>query len=239
MPTSAHSRHSVRVASSTPSLAAITNSAQSADRSPARISPTKSAYPGVSTRLTLMPSCTSGATAREIERPWACSDSSKSHTVVPSRTEPARGTAPAEASSVSTSVVLPEPPGPTTTTLRIRSGLLASRSWPAGLRELPLSAIAIPPAQRQLLFAASHKGYPGTVRVTTLSGDVSGRGSRHPARASASPPCAGRLGRPRRAARNRQERPPRRPRVQRRRARPPRQRRHRPSSRCRTPRSRT
>ncbi len=43
IPTSAHSRHNDRVGSSTPSLAAITNIAQSAARSPARSSPTKSA----------------------------------------------------------------------------------------------------------------------------------------------------------------------------------------------------
>ena len=130
------------MAASIPSLAAITNSAQSAARSPARSSPTKSAYPGVSTRLTFTPSRTSGATASEMDRSWACSASSKSHTVVPSRTDPARRMAPAEASSVSTRVVLPDPPGPTRTTLRIRSGLLASRSCPAGLRALPFSAMS-------------------------------------------------------------------------------------------------
>ncbi len=45
---------------STGSLAAVTNSAQSAARSPARSSPTKSAYPGVSMRLTFTPRCTTG-----------------------------------------------------------------------------------------------------------------------------------------------------------------------------------
>ena len=42
------------MAPSTPSLAETTNSAQSAARSPARRSPTKSAYPGASSRLTLI-----------------------------------------------------------------------------------------------------------------------------------------------------------------------------------------
>ncbi len=148
MPTAAHSSHSDRVASSTSSLAATTNNAQSAARRPARSSPTKSAYPGVSTRLTLVSAWTRGATASEMDRPCACSDSSKSHTVVPSRTDPARGTAPEAASSVSTRVVLPEPPGPTSTTLRIRSGLLASRSWPAALRELVFSAMSPPRSRR-------------------------------------------------------------------------------------------
>ena len=63
MPTWLHSCHSDLVGSSTPSFAAITNSAQSAARNPARSSPTKSAYPGVSTRLILMPSWDRDATA--------------------------------------------------------------------------------------------------------------------------------------------------------------------------------
>ena len=141
MPTSAHSRHSEVVASSTASLAAITKRAQSAARSPARTSPTKSAYPGVSTKLILVPRWTTGAMASEMERSCARSDSSKSQTVEPSWIVPARAMAPAEASSVSTKVVLPEPPGPTSTTLRIRSGLLAPRSCPAVLRPPALSAM--------------------------------------------------------------------------------------------------
>ena len=169
MPTSAHSRHSALVPSSTPSLAAITNSAQSAARSPARTSPTKSAYPGVSTRLILVWRWTTGAMAREMERPCFSSASSKSQTVVPSLTVPARGMAPAEASSVSTKVVLPEPPGPTSTTLRIRSGLLAPRSCPAGLRVFPLSAIEDHlsinvQGPRQLLLRRFARGGGGIVR---------------------------------------------------------------------------
>ena len=93
-------------------------------------------------------------------RPWVCSASSKSQTVVPSRTEPARVIAPEAASRVSTRWSCRSRPGPTSTTLRIRSGLLAPRSCPDALREPPLSAIAVPPARhrtvlgpRQLLFA--------------------------------------------------------------------------------------
>ena len=118
-----------------------------------------------------MPSWTSGATASEIERPWACSESSKSHTVVPSRTEPARGTAPAEASSVSTSVVFPEPPGPTTHDVSdpVRAARLQILAgWSPGASLVRHRATSCSD-QRQLLFARSCKGYPGTVRVTTLS----------------------------------------------------------------------
>src|SRR3954447_7093747 len=158
MPTAAHSRQRARVLSSTPSFAATTNSAQSAARSPARSSPTKSAYPGVSIRLTLVSRWTSAATASEMLRPWTCSDSSKSVTVVPSRTEPARGIAPEAASRVSANVVFPDPAGPTSTTLRIRSGLLATRSWPAALRVLPLSPMVVPPAPSEPLIAATRKG---------------------------------------------------------------------------------
>src|SRR4051812_3627910 len=145
MPTSAHSRHSAVVASSTGSLAAITKIAQSAARRPARTSPTKSAYPGVSTKLILVSRWTTGAMASEMERSWARSDSSKSQIVEPSWIVPARAMAPDEASSVSTKVVLPEPPGPTSTTLRIRSGLLAPRSCPAALRPPALSAMEVLP----------------------------------------------------------------------------------------------
>ena len=91
MPTAAHSRQRWRVPASIGLFAATTNSALSAARSPARTSPPKSAYPGVSIRLILTPSWTSGATARETERWWACSDSSKSDTVVPSSTVPDAG----------------------------------------------------------------------------------------------------------------------------------------------------
>ena len=47
------------------------------------------------------------------------SSGSKSHTVVPSSTRPVRGIAPAVNSRASASVVLPDPPWPTSTTLRI------------------------------------------------------------------------------------------------------------------------
>ncbi len=55
MPTSAHSVHSSPVAPSTPSTALTTNRAASAARRPARSSPTKSGYPGVSSRLMVSP----------------------------------------------------------------------------------------------------------------------------------------------------------------------------------------
>ena len=58
------------------------------------------------------------------------------------------------------------------TTFRIRSGLLASRSWPAGLRELPLSAIARTSCSDQKGNSSSRaraRGIPEPIRVTTLS----------------------------------------------------------------------
>ena len=51
---------------------------------------------------------TSGVTERDIDRWWLRSESSKSETVVPSATDPARGMAPDDASNVSTRVVLPD-----------------------------------------------------------------------------------------------------------------------------------
>ena len=56
------------------------------------------------------------------ERCWRTAAGSWSQTVVPSRTVPGRGIAPVCASSASTSVVFPDPDGPTRTTLRIRAG---------------------------------------------------------------------------------------------------------------------
>ena len=130
--TAAHSSHSSWVAPSTPSTAEMTNRAASAALSPARRSPTKSAYPGVSMRLILTPSTTTGASDRETERCWRTSASSKSLTVVPSSTRPARGTAPVATRRDSSSVVFPDPLGPTSTTLRMCSGRSASGALPAG-----------------------------------------------------------------------------------------------------------
>ena len=91
IPTAAHSSQSSRVTPSTPSVAATTNSAQSAARSPARRSPVKSAYPGVSSMLTVTPSETNGVRARFTDRFCLISTSSKSLAVVPSSTRPAPG----------------------------------------------------------------------------------------------------------------------------------------------------
>src|SRR5215472_391968 len=125
MPTAAHSSQSMRVRPSTPSVAATANSAASAARRPARRSPVKSAYPGVSSRLTLTPAWVRGASVRLTDRCCLISTSSKSLTVVPSSTRPARWMVPVATSSASTSVVLPAPEWPTSTTLRT---LLC---WPA------------------------------------------------------------------------------------------------------------
>ena len=72
-------------------------------------SPTKSAYPGVSRTLTLIPSKSKGASASETEIARLCSSGSKSQTVLPSSTRPILGIAPATKSSASVSVVLPAP----------------------------------------------------------------------------------------------------------------------------------
>ena len=133
MPTSAHSCQSATVAGSTPSAALTTNNAASAARSPARNSPTKSAYPGVSIRLILTSSDMIGATARPTERCWWMAAGSWSQTVVPSTTEPARGSTPVAASKDSVRVVLPEPEGPTSAMLRTLAGsstATAAPFWP-------------------------------------------------------------------------------------------------------------
>jgi len=90
MPTAAHSSHSILVTPSIPSVAETAKSAESAARSPARRSPVKSAYPGESSRLTLMPLWTTGARVKLTERCCLTSTSSKSLTVVPSSMLPGR-----------------------------------------------------------------------------------------------------------------------------------------------------
>ena len=96
---------------------------------------------GCRSRLTLVPVVDQRGDGQRDRPAVGLLGSSKSQTVVPSRTDPARGIAPAAASSVSPGWSSRTRPGPTSTTLRIRSGLLAPRSWPAGLRALPLSAM--------------------------------------------------------------------------------------------------
>ncbi|CAO0833997.1 hypothetical protein SMICM17S_00328 [Streptomyces microflavus] len=71
IPTSAHSSHTARVVAATDSAAwaaETTKRAASAARRPARSSPTKSAYPGASSRLTLRPSHATGTRERWTER---------------------------------------------------------------------------------------------------------------------------------------------------------------------------
>src|SRR6476620_1403176 len=73
-------------------------------------------------RLILWSFHSNGASANDRDRPRFCSSGSKSVTVVPSSTLPTRVVAPAQCSSASASVVLPDPPCPTSATLRIFSG---------------------------------------------------------------------------------------------------------------------
>src|SRR4051794_28113042 len=90
-----------------------------------------------------MPSCSNGASAKEMDRCWRTSASSKSLTVLPSSTRPARGIVPVATRRASTSVVLPAPEWPTSTTLRIRLGSSTVGALPtAAPAGLDLSAMA-------------------------------------------------------------------------------------------------
>src|SRR6185437_10205034 len=135
IPTAAHSSQSSRVTPSIPSVAATTKSAQSAARRPALRSPVKSASPGVSIRLTVIPSLTKGVRARFTDRFCLISTSSKSLAVVPSSTRPARATVPVCKRSASAKVVFPLPEWPTSTTLRM----------PPAPDSLPAPACPAPP----------------------------------------------------------------------------------------------
>ena len=106
IPSTSHSRQSRRVASSTPSAAETTKMAASAARRPARTSPMKSEWPGVSSRLRLTaPLGTEAAVSDRVEV----------------RSPPSRARRPGirAATSWSNSAVLPAPLAPTRTTLRI------------------------------------------------------------------------------------------------------------------------
>ena len=86
-------------------------------------SPMKSRYPGVSMRLSSLPSQEQWAMARSMELLRSFSSASKSKIEVPSSTEPARLVAPAACSRASASVVLPVEPWPTSAKLRMSSVL--------------------------------------------------------------------------------------------------------------------
>src|ERR687898_412077 len=101
-------------------------------------------------RLTLMPSCCGDASARPTERCWEISASSQSQTVVPSTTDPGLLRTPEATSRASTSVVLPPPDGPTSTTLRMAAGLSAVGAAPAWEVEV-LSAMTALPGRRLCL----------------------------------------------------------------------------------------
>src|SRR5690606_6639428 len=84
--------------------------------------------------------CSTGATDRDTDRCCSIAAGSWSHTVDPSVTDPARGIVLVCASSASTSVVLPEPEGPTSATLRISAG-----SDGAGAGRVPAVTVCLLP----------------------------------------------------------------------------------------------
>ena len=111
--------HTFSVWTSTPATASTTTRAASTTRRAARASDRKLAYPGASIRLTLLffHSAKARAARRLILR--SISSGSKSVTVVPSSTRPSRFTAPASKSRAEASEVFPQPPCPTSATLRM------------------------------------------------------------------------------------------------------------------------
>ena len=79
----------------------------------------KSAYPGASSTLIFTPFHSIGAVDSETEIPFRCSSGSWSDTVFPSSTVPIRVMAPEVKSIASRRVVFPDPPWPTSRTLRM------------------------------------------------------------------------------------------------------------------------
>ncbi len=118
-PASAASSHPISVWTSTPSTAETTRSTASTARTAEYTSPTKSAYPGASSRLILTSPTSSGAMDSETLMPLRTSSGSWSETVLPSSTFPIRVAAPAANSIASIRVVLPAPPWPRSRTFRM------------------------------------------------------------------------------------------------------------------------
>ena len=108
-PSRAAARQASSVWACTPSVALTTTTARSTLARAVTISPAKSAYPGVSSRLTLTPLTVKGARLVEMESWRATSSGSKSMTVLPFSTDPRRAMEPVAASRASASVVLPAP----------------------------------------------------------------------------------------------------------------------------------
>ncbi len=113
------SSHANSVWTSTPSTAETTTITASAARTAERTSPTKSAVPGASRTLIFASFHSIGDIARDTEIWRRCSSGSWSETVLPSSTVPIRVMAPEANSIASSRVVFPEPPCPTSKTLRM------------------------------------------------------------------------------------------------------------------------
>src|SRR4051812_43393307 len=123
-----------------------------------------------------MPSCCREASARPTERCCAISASSQSQTVVPSATLPGLVSTPEATSRASTSVVLPPPDGPTSTTLRMAAGLSAVGAAPAPAEVVVLSAMTFPPGGSSLAAAACVKPqFPEPTPSTSDSMTFGGR----------------------------------------------------------------
>src|SRR3954447_2770607 len=119
-----------------------------------------------------MPSCCREASARPTERCCAISASSQSQTVVPSATLPGLVSTPEATSRASTSVVLPPPDGPTSTTLRMAAGLSATGTAPLPWELFDLSAMTSPLPRSIPPFTQTGGGHKG--RQTRKRGTRSG-----------------------------------------------------------------
>ncbi len=115
------SSHAFSVPTSMPALPDTTMIAASAVETASSTSPTKSKNPGVSSTLIFTPSHSIGITDVAIEIWRFCSSLPKSLTVFPSSTLPILEVIPDRYAIASTRLVLPQPPCPSKTTLRILS----------------------------------------------------------------------------------------------------------------------
>src|SRR5690242_9535339 len=129
-----------------------------------------------------MPSYSNGASVSEMDRCCLTSASSKSLVVVPSSTRPARGMVPVATRRASTSVVLPAPEWPTSTTLRIRLGSSTvgalPTAAPAGLDLSAMAALPVCPVGAQLVTCC----VPMTLHPRAARGQGPNASDRYPRR---------------------------------------------------------
>ena len=182
MPTAAHSSHSAAVAASMPSDGGDHEErGVGGPQAGAQLADEVGVAGGVQ-QVDLDAVVQQRRAGQATERCWRTAAGSWSLTVVPSATVPARPIVPVAASSASTSVVLPAPECPTSTTLRtlpgsVTTGARAGDTLLLGLlrhgAHLPQPVVVATAARREAARASARR-YPPVVCCTAGTGRADG-----------------------------------------------------------------